>query len=233
MRRKLLLAVLGALAVAVVAAVVWMRAGRPAASDDQLDPALDAMLQQPARGDFDHGSLFFTALSSLAEQHGAPVEDYIPDWFLDEGFAARVGPGYVVAVLRGEDHEPDGTDRQHLLLLDRQGHLLDRLSCGVGSRLTRAAQNSGTFLTDVADRPEEDGARLIIRYIPPAGGGFPVDGGHEISHGGKTRRFRWGEEGKDALRPAELDEKGLCRVAVRDGKLAVLFPDLREGSAGD
>jgi len=119
-----------------------------------------------------------------------------------------------VAVLGGHYPVFPSDETQYIVLLDREGELLDRLSCGISNRLTRMYVDSGTFLTDVLDAPAADGARLIIRYIPEKGGSMPGNFSYELSQGAKTHTLsnEW--------------DNGLCRVAVRDGKLVSVFPKL-------
>jgi hypothetical protein len=190
------------------------------------DPSLKVLLRESAQGDRDHRSPFFTALLSLARRHGARPADYVPGRFVDEGFAAPVGGGHVVAILRGIDPFIPGRDTQVLLLLDHEGRLLDRLACGINNRLTRMYVPAGTFRTDVPAAPEADGAQLVVRYVPEPGGSVSGNWSHEITQGGRTNRFPWDQGRPGALPSAEWGGKGLCRVAVRDGKFVVLFPPL-------
>lgn len=141
-----------------------------------------------------------------------------------EGYAARARVGrddYAVVVLRDTGrYRVPGKDTQALLLLGRDGRLLDAVSCVISNRL--AAIFVGThddFRTDCYARPRGDGARLVIRYAPKEGG---VEGNwsHEVRHGSLRRVVRWGRD----VPHAQLEEKGLCRVAIRGGKFVVLFP---------
>ena len=198
-----------------------------ALADDGLDPALASLLPQSAKGDGDRTSPFFTALAQLARKHGLTLDDYDPTRDADEGYALRRGD-YVVVVLRGDSHCIPGDDTQTLLLCGRDGTLLDMLSCAVNNRLTRWVVNhKGVFRTEAPQPPEKDGAQFIIRYVPD-GDELSGNWSHSVAHGGGEQFFAWGP---GPLSPGEWASKGLCRVAVRGGKFAVLFPKLKE-SAG-
>jgi hypothetical protein len=186
------------------------------------------MLRQPAKGDLDRTSPFFTALGTLGRMHR---DDNLPDsalLFVADGFAAEVGDGRVVAALGLRMEAIPGCDEQRLLLLDGQGRLLDRLSCSVSNRLTMAG---GAFRTEAPASRQADGARLVIRYVPPEGS--RVEGwSHDITWQGKTYCFSWDQERPEAIRSADWEEKGLCRVAVRDSKFVILFPALERATTG-
>jgi hypothetical protein len=213
------------LSVAVTVALIALRdlAGRPSSV---AELSLSVMLREPAGGDPDRKSAFFAALSAVARRNGARAEDYV-DPCVDGGFAAEVGGGNVLVVLEGCDHAIPGRDTRHLLLLDRDGRLLDRLACEINSRLTRLAleEDAGVFRTDVHRRAGPDGARVVIRYTPEKGG-VMGNFGHEIRSGGSWHSFAWTPEGAGGVGPEEWLEKGLCRIAVRGGKFALLFPPM-------
>jgi len=103
-----------------------------------------------------------------------------------------------------------GEDRQ-TLLLDQRGHLLDTLSCYIGQG------SSGSQETEVAHDSEDDGATLVIRS---------ADSDHDLT--------TWITHGADPERSAfdvefpEWKRKGLCRLAVQNGRFEVLWPPLRE-----
>ena len=139
---------------------------------------------------------------------------------MDEGQAVqlRAGRRYVVAGLWGRFITIPGEDKQHLLLFSESGRLLDELSCSISSRLTMTQWDK--FLTE-APKGEWDGAQLALRYIPPRGEGVPGNWCYHVTYGGKSYRYGL----------SESVHQGLCRVAVRDGKFAVVFPNLEEGLA--
>jgi hypothetical protein len=166
-----------------------------------------------------------TTLDAVARKNGLALKDYVPSRWDNEGYALWLGD-YVVVVLRGWTHTIPGHDTQTHLLLDRGGRPLDRLSCSINSRLTHMEE--GVFRTEAFRRPEADGARLVVRFIPNDGGKPSGHWSHSITCGGKEDWFGWDDCGR---RGAPLDwSLGLCRLAVRDGKFDVLFPRLGQGT---
>jgi hypothetical protein len=201
-----------------------------------LNPSLRTLLKESAKNDPDHKSRFFTTLSTLAQKHGSSFEEYVeqrPLHEVDEGYAVYIPEGgkrYIVAILRGDDNFIPGRDTQCLLLLDEEGRLLDKLSCDISNRLTRMfVDYSGIFRTEVPDAAA-DGARLVIRYIPEDGSSVSGNWSHGITHAGRTHHFVWNQHFPGSISSAELDGKGLCRIAIRNDTLTVLFPKM-EGAA--
>jgi hypothetical protein len=197
-----------------------------------LDLPVKTLLRESARNDAKHETRFFKTITALAQKHGSSLKEYLSGGSIravDEGYAVFFREGeqkYVVAVLRGNSHVIPGDDSQYLLLLDHEGRVLDRLTCAINNRLTRMfVDYYGVFRTEVPDAAE-DGAQLIIRYIPEHGGSVAGNWSHGIAHGGKTRRYAWNQDFGGSIPPSEWDKKGLCRVAIHDGKFAVLFPKL-------
>jgi len=244
MRRRQLLTSL-AFAGALVGLAVWaILAGRRqeppaptdvdeslAEADGHMDPAVELLLRESAKDDVEHESPFFKALTALAEKHGLSRKEYFPGRWLDgpeDGYATRVGTSrnaHVVVVLRYAEKIIPGRDTQHLLLLNAGGKVLDRLSCDINNRLTTCLADPGRYFAEVTDSPQQDGAQLVIRYVPEKGGSIPGNWSHEITHGA-TYSFHWGQAGRGHIRSDEWEEKGLCRVAIRDDKFAVIFPSL-------
>jgi hypothetical protein len=189
------------------------------------DPALRTLLRHAMQHEPQHRSPFFTALLALARSHDRSPSDYLPDEDIDEGYAVEIRGAqqrYVVAVLRGDSHVIPGSDTQHLVLLSLDGRVLDSVSCEISNRLTRGFGH-GTFRTDAPSKPEGDGARLLIRYIPEPGVPFAQNFSHGINHAGRGEVFHWLPE-TAVVPPAELERRGLCRVAIRNGRFAILFP---------
>ncbi len=221
-RRALGLLLTATAALVLGLGVAW-RAGPPAAPPAPPAPALVAMLNEPAKSDREWRSRFFRSMASLGVEVPLRAAAGLAD--VDEGYAVAVGPAgadYFVAVLRGSTPFLPGYDTQHLLLFDRRGTLLDALSCSISNRLTRMYADSGTFRTDVLG-PGED-ADLTMRYVPRKGERVAGNWTHEITHGGTRRRFFWDQDSPDALPSAEMESRGLCRVAVRGGKFVVVYP---------
>jgi hypothetical protein len=129
--------------------------------------------------------------------------------------------GGLLLVGEVDSHFIPGGCWQHLFVLDDSGQLLDSLTCEISTRLV--SRDGANYQTTVLEETQPDGARIVISYLPDegtVGGNF----GHEITHAGKTYRYYWGGE-EMSKEPSEWHVKGLCRLAVRDGKLQILFPD--------
>ncbi len=219
--KRFLLVVLGAAAVIATAVIAQRRAEDVPVpqlpEEGHFVSALGNLWKESTVKDRDLLWRLFTALSALARNHGLnPVDAIIPGVRPDEVSIATFQDGRVV-ILRGWDHFIPGKDTQHLLLLDRKGRCLDRLSCSINARLTRmVVGSSDSFRTDVLAAPEADGAWLVIRYSRGVSGNFS----HQVTHEGKTHSYHWGQDGPKA---------GLCRVGIRDGKFDVLFPGPQGG----
>jgi hypothetical protein len=186
------------------------------------DPPLKRLLHCSAKHDRRHTTRFFTALSAVFLQNKAPLTDFEPGWGIDEGYAVSVNDGlknYIAVVLRGWDHIIPGDDTQYLFLLGADGKILDRMSCAVNSRLTREVVAKGSFRTALVRKRESDGTDLIVRYSPPNGESISGNWAHTIVCRGYVRSYPWNEEP-----PNDFEKKGLCRVAIREGKFVVLFP---------
>jgi hypothetical protein len=221
----------------LLVSVIWvMRPGRdvergapsPSTEPDlHFDPLVEKLLREQATSDRERRSPFFQALTALAERHGARPAEYIPEPWISEGRATAIkaqDTTYVAVVLRGVAPVIPGSDTQHLLLLTADGRLLDRVSCEMNNRLTSLYEPQGTFFTDVPEQPQRDEARLVVRYVPPPGESISGNWSHEVLHG-TTRTFHWDQSRPGAIASAEWEEKGLCRVAVRGGRFAVVFPE--------
>jgi hypothetical protein len=151
-----------------------------------------------------------------------------------DGYAVQVGgsdKARVIVVLSGEGNVIPGSDTQHLLLLDGAGRILDRLSCDINNRLTGDITNPAIFRTEVPNNQEIDGTRLVIRFIPAKGDSISGNWSHEITHRGKTSTFSWEQSERNTIPSAEWERKGLCRVAVRADRFAVLFRRLNPPSS--
>ena len=104
-------------------------------------------------------------------------------------------------------------------------------SAAVSNRLTRFfVDHQGAFFTEAPRLPEKDGAQFVVRYLPE-GEEFSENWSHEITYGGKSHCFAWTEEKQGGAPSLDWASKGLCRIAIRDGKFAVLFPTLQEPAA--
>jgi hypothetical protein len=193
-----------------------------------LCPKLRLLLTQTAAGERCDDLPFFLTLASLTRR-----QDWdLPCHHTTGGRAVGVQDGssrYVVVVLGWESPITPGTDWQQLLLLDREGHLLDQLSCGISNRLTTMfVEHRAAYRTDTPRAPERDGAQAVIRYVPEKGATISGNWQHNITYAGKTYSFDWDQDRPDTIRSAEWSSQGLCRVTVRHGKFHVLFPPLEK-----
>jgi hypothetical protein len=140
----------------------------------------------------------------------------------------EIGPAqHYVSILRGWDRAIPGRDTQWLVLRDRERKLLDVVSCSINSRLTHMA--FGDFITEVLDPPSEDGASLVLRLCFKDDRDFG-DWSHKVTCHGNIYTYQWDPDSQGALPAADLKSKGLCRLAIKDGKFAVLFPRLKEAA---
>ncbi len=193
------------------------------------DPPLKRLVHCSSRYDRNHTTRFFNALSALFQKNNLPLTDYEPGWFIDEGYAVPIreaNTSYVVAILRGWGHILPGDDSQYLFLLDADGKILDRVVCAVDARRTReSVEHPGTLHTELPRKPASDGARLILRFLPSAGEALSGSWTHQIVACGQAREVHWdiGKPGDVSF--ATFKEKGICRVAIHDGKLVVIYPD--------
>jgi hypothetical protein len=221
----------GVIAIGIMVVVLYLRP-RQAASPPDLNYLAVVLLRESATDDRQHQSRFFTALTAVAVRHGVKLSEYIPDWYVSEGRAVLIKADHsdrVVVLLRGNMPVIPGEDTQYLLLLDQEGRQLDRVSCAINNRLTELRGDEGAILrTDVLRTPSEDAAQLVIRYIPEEGESIAGNWGHEIIHRGRIFRFGWDQDKPDSIRSAEWEKKGLCRIAVRESQLEVIFPRLSQ-----
>jgi hypothetical protein len=105
---------------------------------------------------------------------------------------------------------------QSLVLMDREGNMLDSVACSLKGGSKREIFPTGRLTVD--DDPAQ--AQFTVRCLPYAGSTFPSELRHEIKHAGRTREFEW------RANPTQWEQKGLCRVAVRNDKFEVLWPPL-------
>jgi len=169
---------------------------------------------------------FVGCLKDLASKQGWQQElaDCKPLSFLgwDEARAVLIRSGqnqYVVILIKSWTFMIPGIEVQTAILLDHQGKFLDQVACEINSRLTR--MDVGQFHTVIPGKPEADGAQLVIRL---AGVNARGNWAHRVYHRGREANFYWGHDRLPQDQPTEWDTKGLCRIAILDGKFKVLFP---------
>ena len=135
---------------------------------------------------------------------------------------------YYISILRGWDHIIPGEDTQLLVLRDGERKLLDVVSCSINSRLTH--MTFGDFITQVLDPPVEDGASLVLRLLTCDDREFGGNWSHNVTCHGRIYTYHWHQSSQGAIPAADLKRNGLCRLAIKDGKFAVLFPSLKEAA---
>jgi hypothetical protein len=112
-------------------------------------------------------------------------------------------------------------------LLDGDGRLLDAVTLEASTRLLMMA--GSRFWTEILDEPTNDGARLVVRYRDSDGSVKPYIP-YEVTHGGQT--YAYGPDSR-YRRPQELpdwDTQGLCRIAVLEDRLEVVYPKPEQGT---
>jgi hypothetical protein len=195
-----------------------------AEADPDIHPAVVELLElKPEKKALPE---FVKRLEALAKRGGWQKQladcKRLPLYEWDEARAEAIQCGrsrYVLVLLKYCTHTIPGDDVQTVILLDEQGRLLDRLACEINSRLSRDAL--GQFHTVIPAEPDADGAQLVIRLDgQSARGNFA----HYVEHAGRRAQYYWGQDDAPHDRPTEWDKKGLCRIAIKDGKLKVLFP---------
>ena len=159
----------------------------------------------------------------------APAEKAVPGDKWTKTVNVEVdGKQFTVAIRRDISGFIPGDDQQTLTLRSSEGRSLGTVSCGISNRLTTFLGGTGTFTTELPAKPEVDGALLVIRYRPRRESRIEGNWSHTIEHGGKRHEFVWRQDEPGAVRSAEWEKKGLCRVGIRDGKFVVLFPRLEK-----
>jgi hypothetical protein len=131
------------------------------------------------------------------------------------------GSTYMVLIVRRSASIVAFDEACHLVLLEKSGKILDRVSALISNRF--ADKNS--FRCDMSSG-ENDEAQLVIRSPIPTRNEFFR---YCIELAGKTYRFTWGPDGECGKLPSsELEKSGLCRIAVKDGKFKVLYPSFEK-----
>jgi hypothetical protein len=193
------------------------------------DPSLQQLLHLTAKQDSDRKSRFFAVLTELFRQNNEKLTDNEPGLWIEEGRAVELGDkGHVVAILRGWDRAFPGRDTQYLFLFDKDGKIVDKLSCGVNAKLTRwSADRQAAFRTEQVLVPGQKDPLLQIRYVPSANETFSGSWSHKIVYQSKSYTYPWKQVLPTDIAPEEFEIKGLCRLAVKDGRFVVVFPELK------
>ncbi len=189
-------------------------------------PSVDTLLKSSAEMDVGRKSAFFEALTSLLREQGLEPDDYLiyrgsgsysP---LISGSSFPLG-NYVILVLSGlgETSIPGESLRQ-LILVGRDGRILDKMACDISSR-------SGYLYTKIAT-PKHDTHHLSVHLKPS----WPFDeNGHpdawflyfEVTFRGKIYQF------EKNLHPWEVwERRGLCQVVIEEDRFTMMFPSLNK-----
>ncbi len=131
------------------------------------------------------------------------------------------GKKYAVAVQTLQPMGVPGISADQIVLLSKEGKILGRLRCEINS-------GDGTVKTRILQKRDEDGARIVVEFAPGGYLGVPRSNywhtWHRLTFGGKSWTFMTLE-----TKPSEPDIwswKGLCRLGIASGQLAVIFPKL-------
>jgi hypothetical protein len=220
-RRRALFACSYLALLAGIAIAIWKMNPVP----DSLDSGLQILLDEPAQNDPEHKSTFFRELRAIAEKQGLNLDRFLKVR-VDEAFAARIpeeGATYVVAVLYGYSYVNPIADTHYLMLFDHEGKLLDRISCAW--HWTHYSDGFGKLITEVVDEPQNDGAHIVSRYIPGKDKkGLWISSINWV-HADKTIGAYSDQENWTAN---QWVNRGLCRIAIRNGKFDVVFPKVEE-----
>ena len=200
------------------------------------NPLLETLLASKTDGDFYQSSDFFCTLAALMSDNNIMVDRMLYDGMLydDSGEGTQTGRAtallvkgravtvtseertFVVAILGAGSFSIPGVEAQKLILIDDTGKILDELSCGINTRY-------GSLLTGYPKRDEDDGAKIVIRFTPRTDKST-WHNWHTVTHGENTYTFRSREKGD----PIDWLGRGLVRVAIKNRKFRILFPEVNE-----
>ena len=161
-----------------------------------------------------------------AQAIGSLARSYELFLFCDDGNAKRYSNQVALVCRQGLLSIP-GWDTYYLFLVDPSGRLLDKLSCSIESRLT-CSWYFGVFSAKFSTERETDVGDIVIRYVPEKGKRLLGRWEHEIRRNGRVYTFDLNQSSPPGITSAGWKEKGLCRIAVRDGRFEVLWPPLRD-----
>jgi hypothetical protein len=133
---------------------------------------------------------------------------------------------YYVTIFRGWRLSVPGTDTQYLLLRDSKRSTLDLVTCSINNRLTQQAL--GNFITEAIDSSDDNAVRFVLRYVPTNEDEYRGNWSHEGTHRGTVYSFPWNPDKPRAISAADFKSEGLCRLAIKDNKFVVVFPNLNE-----
>jgi hypothetical protein len=191
--------------------------GGPTATPVLVDLLIDDNPRVPAQ-----------ALKGLAHAWGwesrLPESHFLVSW----SDVSVISPGGTFLAWFGSDSgEIPGRMGKHFYLLNRDGRLLDAVTLEASNRLLMF--DGIRFWTEILDEPTSDGARLVVRYKDSDGSVKPYIS-YEMTHGAQT--YEYGPDSRFP-RPQQLpdwDTQGLCRIAVLDDRLEVVYPKHEHGT---
>lgn len=129
---------------------------------------------------------------------------------------------FILVVVRSFEQTIPGREMLTVLLLDGQGRFKDRFSCEINSRLTR--MHTARFHALIHAELLE-GAHIVMRLDDMSvRGNFT----HTLHHGNRQESFLWGNTDLPPQKATPWDLNGLCRLAIHEGRLRVLFPKMKE-----
>jgi hypothetical protein len=126
-----------------------------------------------------------------------------------------------------------GSDAMTLLLCDRIGAFLDSAICCASSRITRQYDFPfHNYFAELREPTGDDDSRVVIRLIREQGEFIRGNFFHSIVLRGHAYCFNWPSY-HDGSGPTEWDEKGLCRIAIREKRFEVLFPNFSKADVSN
>src|SRR5262245_20239072 len=159
----------------------------------QTGPAPAELVQEllplTARDDDFNKSRFFLILSQLARLQGVAPDEFVRyrsaksrsgggSSFLSHGRALVIESGkrrYLLVILGPRPGTIPGLEAQQLILMDESGKYLDKIACGINYRY-------GKLETEVQPKPADDGAQLVIRFVPRGADNKHHHFWHAINH---------------------------------------------------
>src|SRR5262249_32535944 len=131
----------------------------------------------------------------------------------EEGFDSRAleieadARSYIVFAIRTAAYDGEHNLRHRFVLLDPTGCPVDNIICSTGPRFVRSVKEPLEI--------QADGGELVVQFPFGKQRGAPYEALPTQRNG-------------VAISIAEWKEKGLCHVAVRNGRFEVLWPPLAE-----
>ncbi|MHC4662710.1 MAG: hypothetical protein ACYS8W_13600 [Planctomycetota bacterium] len=174
----------------------------------------------------DKNDLFFRALRGLCSEEETDARIHV--WFQSEsmgallryGYAAGINSGgkeYIACVVGNLAVSVPGTSAQLIILIGKNGRILDSIGCGINSRY-------GGISTNVKATPAPDGAQFVINFIGNEFNDY-WHNWHDIVYKGETFKF-WDDD--ERHQPSDWNRKGLCRFRIENDRFKVLFPELKK-----